>query len=146
MIMMNAISHFFSGYILVRVPFPLTKGFKPMFQKGIDLPTLSTSYVSSLSWYFLVMFGLRGVFRLIVGDPSPETLQSYAIQQSLGSGFANAQPFKHEQAFKSECEMLEIAKYRSVIEGSERELLGDMYPKGKRRGKKANRKDDIFGE
>ena len=42
MIMMQAIQHFFSGYILVQIPFGLTKGFKLMTQKGIDLPTLST--------------------------------------------------------------------------------------------------------
>ena len=36
-----------------------------MFQRGLEgLSTLDTSYVSSVSWYFLVMFGLRGFFRL----------------------------------------------------------------------------------
>jgi len=63
MVMMQGIQHFFSGYVLLKVPFPLTKGFKSMFQRGIDLPTLDVSYVSSVSWYFLVMFGLRGFFR-----------------------------------------------------------------------------------
>lgn len=92
------------------------------------------------------MFGLRGVFRLLVGDPAPSTKQGFEIQQSLGNGFQNPQPFKSGVAFKGECEMLEICKYRSVIENSERELLGNEYPKFKRRVVKGKRKDDIFGE
>ena len=62
MVMMQGISYFFSGYVLVKVPFHLTNGFKGMFQRGLDLKTLDTSYVSSVSWYFLVMFGLRAFF------------------------------------------------------------------------------------
>ena len=54
MVMMQGIAYFFQGYVLVKVPFPLTMGFKMMFQPGLDLTTLETSYVLSVSWYFLV--------------------------------------------------------------------------------------------
>ncbi len=64
-IMMGFSGHFFGGFILVHLPFLLTNRFKVMLQSGIDLATLDPSYVSSVSWYFLVMFGLRSFLNLI---------------------------------------------------------------------------------
>ena len=83
MVMMQGISHFFQGFILLKVPFPLTRGFKTMFQKGLGEFTsnLDTSYVSSVSWYFLVMFGLRAFFRMAIGDPTQEQIESMKLQQ-----------------------------------------------------------------
>ena len=34
-------------------------------QRGIDLPSLDVTYFTSLSYYILLLFGLRGVFTLI---------------------------------------------------------------------------------
>lgn len=148
MVMMQTIQHFFSGFVLLKVPFPLTKGFKGMFQRGVDLPTLDVSYVSSVSWYFLVMYGMRGVLRLIIGDPTPDEKQSQQIQSELGNAPGVPPPVKGKDAFKQECDNLEIAKYSGVLARSEKELLGGRYPKAtKRAGKKGkNRGDDIFGQ
>lgn len=58
----------FSKNSLVKVPFPLTDSFKSMLQRGIDVPALDATWVSSLSWYFLNLFGLKGVFSWILGE------------------------------------------------------------------------------
>lgn len=67
--MMGFVSSFFSGFVVLKVPFPMpSTRFKLMLQRGVDLQSLDVSYVSSLSWYFLLTFGLTGVYKLILGD------------------------------------------------------------------------------
>ncbi|PKA62895.1 hypothetical protein AXF42_Ash018889 [Apostasia shenzhenica] len=62
------VNFFFSGFVAAKIPFPLTPRFRSMLQNGIDLSTVDVSYVSSRSWYFLNLFGLRGLFSLILGE------------------------------------------------------------------------------
>jgi len=145
MVMMQGISYFFSGFVLLKVPFPLTNGFKMMFQRGLDLTSLETSYVSSVSWYFLVMFGLRAFFRLVMGEPKPDVMDGHSIQFSLGCSNASSPPgqqFKSANALKAEADNLEMSRCKSCIDDAEKRLLGSRYPKKARISNKGN---DIFG-
>ena len=56
-------SYTFSGFLTARVPFPLTLRFKQLMQRGIDLGSLDASWISSMSWYFIGAFGMRGLFK-----------------------------------------------------------------------------------
>jgi len=140
MIMMQAIQHFFSGFILLKVPFRLTLGFKQMFQRGLDgLATLETSYVSSISWYFLVMFGLRGFFKLAIGSPTLETQETHQALHKLGKqppgrpGPA-ADDDKQIKMLEQEADNLEMLLpklFKSNLDQVEKRLLKDKYPKKK---------------
>eukprot|EP00934_Nitzschia_sp_Nitz4_P005516 Nitzschia sp. Nitz4//scaffold59_size112058//75955//76824//NITZ4_004118-RA/size112058-processed-gene-0.197-mRNA-1//1//CDS//3329555150//5506//frame0 len=141
MVMMQAIQHFFSGFILLKVPFHLTMGFKEMFQRGLQgLSTLDTSYVSSVSWYFLVMFGLRGFFRLAMGTPLMETMESQQLSMLLGKRGGGGNPAqvpddeKMIQGLHGEVENLPLAlpkQFKSQLDSVEKRLLQNKYPKKK---------------
>ncbi|KAL7498331.1 hypothetical protein ACHAWT_007659 [Skeletonema menzelii] len=153
MVMMQGISHFFRGFVLVRVPFPLTRGFKQMFQRGLfELNTLDTSYVSSVSWYFLVMFGLRAFFRLAMGDPVQEEVEGQKVQKELGKDFVGGGPagnqFDGPKALKAEADNLELLNARQRVfrvDEAEKKLLGKRYPRKKVCKKKGSGEDVLFG-
>ncbi|XP_078443402.1 ER membrane protein complex subunit-like protein (Protein of unknown function DUF106, transmembrane) [Wolffia australiana] len=80
------VNFFFSGFVAAKIPFPLTPRFRSMLQNGIDLSTVDVSYVSSRSWYFLNLFGLRGLFSLILGEENA-TDDAQRMMQMSGFGF-----------------------------------------------------------
>jgi hypothetical protein len=149
MVMMQGISHFFRGFVLVKVPFPLTRGFKQMFQRGLyDLTTLDTSYVSSVSWYFLVMFGLRAFFRLAIGDPLQEEVEGNEMQRELGRDYGSlpGAQFDAAKVLRAEADNLELINVRSrrfKVDEAEKNLLGKRYPKKKK--VKGSGEDVLFG-
>ncbi|CAN6472124.1 unnamed protein product [Victoria cruziana] len=81
------VNFFFSGFVAAKIPFPLTQRFRGMLQNGIDLSTVDVSYVSSRSWYFLNLFGLRGLFSLILGEENATDDAQRMMQMSGGFGF-----------------------------------------------------------
>ncbi|MQL84254.1 hypothetical protein Taro_016760 [Colocasia esculenta] len=85
------VNFFFSGFVAgvffkTKIPFPLTQRFRSMLQNGIDLSTVDVSYVSSRSWYFLNLFGLRGLFSLILGEENAAD-DAQRMMQMGGFGF-----------------------------------------------------------
>lgn len=161
MVMMQGIGYFFSGYVLVKVPIPLTTGFKGMFQRGLDLSTLETSYVSSVSWYFLVMFGLRAFFKLVIegdGTTQKEHMEASMIHADMGytmngnpNGPMNKSKFDPAKAIRTEIENLDLCKHKSILDDADRRLLGKKYTTKKiaagagKGGKGDDPGYDIFG-
>jgi len=104
----------FSGFVTTKVPFPLTIRFKPMLQRGIELEALDASWVSSASWYFLNVFGLRSMYSLILGENNAAD-QTKMMQDQM-SGAAVAMQNDPQKAFKAEWEALQITKHNDSMQ------------------------------
>merc|ERR1712078_827381 len=90
------VNFFFTGFVIAKIPFPLTQRFRTMLQRGIDLASLDVTYVSSLSWYFLNLFGLRGLNQLVLGRASEEIDDTKLMgmqQQMMGMGMDTSKAF-----------------------------------------------------
>eukprot|EP00898_Chlorokybus_atmophyticus_P006412 jgi/Chlat1/6772/Chrsp50S06462 len=111
------VNFFFAGFITARVPFPLTQRFRSMLQRGVEMQGLDVTYISSLSWYFLNLFGLRGVFSLLLGD-NPDTDDARMMQQQqqmmMGGG-----PGGGGAAFGAEKEALELYQHTWGVAAAE---------------------------
>mmetsp|Transcript_33045 Transcript_33045/g.55307 ORF Transcript_33045/g.55307 Transcript_33045/m.55307 type:complete len:257 (-) Transcript_33045:511-1281(-) len=118
MLIYNWVTFFFSGFVVAKVPFPLTMRFRSMLQRGIDVNSLDITYVSSLSWYFLNLFGMRGLFTLVLGE---NTVDDTAImQQQMTMGMNGADPSK---AYQIEKDNIDMVAYRWFMPDMERHCV-----------------------
>ncbi|KAF8138599.1 transmembrane protein [Boletus edulis] len=131
MVIMGWINFFFQGFVLnflVKLPFPLTLGFKSMLQRGIETPDMDVRWVSSLSWYFLNFFGLNGLYRLILGgDNSADSTRDMTVSPFATMGTAQAgQPQDYAKLFKAERDNLEFSEglYTWAGEDIDTKILG----------------------
>ncbi|KAJ3188769.1 ER membrane complex subunit 3 [Gaertneriomyces sp. JEL0708] len=129
-LIMSWITFFFSGFVLIKLPFPLTVRFKAMLQRGIETSDMDVTWVSSLSWYFLNLFGLRSIYNLILGEDNAAGGLQDMNQMQMMPGAGAAQPMQQPQEvmnmFKSEKEFLELAQHEWVLKDVELRVL-KMY-------------------
>ncbi|RQM05060.1 hypothetical protein DH86_00003644, partial [Scytalidium sp. 3C] len=67
-LIMGWINAFFSGFVIIKLPFPLTIKFKSMLQAGVLTRDMDPQWMSSISWYVLCIFGLQSVFNYLLGS------------------------------------------------------------------------------
>lgn len=74
------INYFFSGFIIGKVPFPLTQTFRTMLQSGVSVIGLDVKFVSSLSLYFLSFMGFNSIYQLMFAGKIPSLTSTNFIQ------------------------------------------------------------------
>ena len=118
-----------------------------MMQRGIETQDMDVRWVSSLSWYFLNLFGLNGLFRLILGSDNgmssieksgfltPLSIKIFLAADSaqdmsgappfVGMPGAQAGPQDYVKLFAAEKDNLEFAEgqYSWVGDSVERRVL-----------------------
>ena len=114
-----------------------------MLQSGIATRDLDVRWVSSLSWYFLNLFGLQSVFIFILGNDNGKCSNSPLFthqflrrlqaanqmaqqmsQMNPGAGAGMFQPGQDpDKLFQSEAENLEVIEHEYILDGVEDRLL-----------------------
>lgn len=128
---MTWVNYFFSGFVLVKLPFGLTDNFKVMVQRGILLKSLDASYVSSLSWYFLLMSGLRGLVSLVIGAGNFINSEMAMMDTQMQMAGAAAQPGQapdFNKIYAGERTELDILKHDFKVSDAEYRLVGRTAP------------------
>ncbi|MCJ1485873.1 ER membrane complex subunit 3 [Schaereria dolodes] len=100
-----------------------------MLQSGVATRDLDVRWVSSLSWYFLNLFGLQSVFIFLLGNENAANQMAQQMSQ-MNPGAAGAGMFQPGQdpdkLFQSEAENLEVVEHWCVLDGVERRLLESL--------------------
>ncbi|KAH8583567.1 uncharacterized protein ELE39_000335 [Cryptosporidium sp. chipmunk genotype I] len=74
----------FSGFLVVYIPFPLSYSFKGMLQRGIEPnPNISASFLSALSFYFIVLLGCGEIVNLLLSVIGFESVSTSQIDLSM---------------------------------------------------------------
>ncbi|KAI9014125.1 integral membrane protein DUF106-domain-containing protein [Hyaloraphidium curvatum] len=122
-VIMSWVTFFFSGFVSLKLPFPLTLRFKSMLQRGIETADMDVTWVSSLSWYFLNLFGLRGIFTLILGEEN--VTDDLRAMQAFTPGAApqGAPQQDLHKAFLAEVENLKLTTHVWDMEDVEDRLI-----------------------
>lgn len=118
-IIMWWVNHFFAGFVLMKLPFPLTPRFKEMLQSGVMTADLDVRWVSSISWYFISVLGLNPVYNLLLSESSDDQLGMMQQQDPAGMP-GEPQP---EAVMRSLANDLTIAQHESCLGNAEKRVL-----------------------
>lgn len=119
----SVVGSFFSGFIIAQVPFPLGQKFKAITQQGLALQALDPSYVSSMSWCFLLIFGLQGLMNLFLGEEGMDEMSTMMPNPAQMMGQQGMEPKNYAAIFKSEKENYEILNYQFKLQDAEDAFL-----------------------
>lgn len=127
--LMMLISFFFSGFVVAKFPFGVPMRLKEMMQRGIDIEDLECSYVTSVSFYFLALYGTNGVLQLLLGSDA-----EVSMMNGLEQGGGIKQPVNYKKVYQQISEELKfcVSSHTWGIEKAPATLLKE-WKSGKRK-------------
>eukprot|EP01084_Bolivina_argentea_P138237 243413_1 len=127
------VNSFFAGFLLVRLPFPVSETFRPLVQRDVQLQSFDCSYVSSLSWYFISFFGLSGLNKLIMttANQSSDDPDMKAMKDMSAMGMPMQQPqmapmsggYDPNPMLKTERNEVKIVRHDWMCRDSDKKLI-----------------------
>ena len=115
-------NYFFSGFILLKLPFGLTQKFRAMMQQGLNLPDIDVSYVSAISWCFILVFGLNGILQYFDGGEEYSMLTQQT--QMMKAPMAMMGPMKdYTKMLTAEKESINILPSFSLVDDSVNDFI-----------------------
>lgn len=94
-----------------------------MLQAGVATRDLDARWVSSISLYFICLYGLQAVFNYLLGS---DNAASQMAQQQMGTAPAGAQMGPapdFSKFFLAEAENIEVMSHQYTLDGVEQRLL-----------------------
>ncbi|CAM1503032.1 Fc.00g078080.m01.CDS01 [Cosmosporella sp. VM-42] len=125
-LIMSWINAFFSGYVIMKLPFPLTIKFKSMLQAGVQTKDMDPRWMSSISWYFLCIFGLQFVYVFLLGSDNAASQVAQQMQQQQMPNPMAGPGQDPDKQFKAEAENLAVIEHYSVLDDVEERLLAGI--------------------
>ncbi|XP_037953561.1 ER membrane protein complex subunit 3-like isoform X2 [Teleopsis dalmanni] len=78
----NFIRKLLSGFVVAKIPFPVTWNFKKLLQPEIFVKEIDNCWISSLAWYILNLAGLNSMCRLVYGHNAETYVNDTEIAKS----------------------------------------------------------------
>lgn len=116
------VNHFFAGFVLMKLPFPLTLRFKEMLQAGISTSDLDVRWVSSISWYFISVLGLTPLYNLILNDATDAGMVN-AGAQGPGAGMMGPGQPQPDAIMKGLSNDIVMTRHESCFDNIEARIL-----------------------
>lgn len=101
----------FQGLIICRLPFTLTPRFRSMLQSGVEhaVQNLDVSYVSSLSWFILNLFGNSALLSLLSTTNTADSIMPSIVNHMSTS-------FRSDTVYNVEREALLSTQHQDITE------------------------------
>lgn len=97
-----------------------------MLQAGVATRDLDARWVSSISLYFICLFGLQAVFTYLLGSDNAAS-QVAQQQQQMGAPPTGGQTMgpgvDPDKVFQGEAENIEVMAHQYILDGVEKRLL-----------------------
>lgn len=119
----QVIGAIFQGFVIAQLPFPLGQKFKSITQQGIRILDLDPSFVTSMSWCFILYFmGVDDLLRLIITDTKAlEEAINTARQGNMMQGAPGGTDFN--KVFAAEKENYDIINWKFELDDVEDALI-----------------------